>query len=78
MMNFSKWISRSLLGHVVFFQIIFSLPASIYGLVSNYTQGTLTVPFAVEMMIVVSALGAVGAAAVWYTITLPIINRTKK
>ena len=77
-MTFSKWISRSLLGHVVFFEIIFSVPAFIYGLASNYSQDALTAPFAIEMMVEVATLGAVGAVAVWYTITLPIIRRTRK
>jgi hypothetical protein len=63
---------------VVLFGLTFALPFFVWGLVSNYAQGTLTLPFTIEMAVGLGALGALAAIAVWYTITLPIIRRTKK
>jgi hypothetical protein len=73
-----QWISGTLQGHLVFFEIIAGLPAIIYGLVSNELEGTLTASFAVVMILELIAIVAVAAAAVWYTITLPLIRRVRK
>ena len=73
-----KWFASSLLGHIVFFGLIFSLPALLYGLISNYGDRFFTPAFALEMALEVLAIGALAAAAIWYVVTLPIIRRTKK
>ena len=73
-----KWISHTLLGHVVFFEAVFAAPFFIYGLTSNYEQGTLSTAFAFEILIELGALTAIGAVAIWYTITSSLINRTKR
>jgi len=74
----ATWLSRSLLGHIVVFEVIFGVPALLYGFVSNYVQGTLSAAFGAEMVVEIAALSAVGAAAVWYIITVPIMRRSKK
>lgn len=56
----------------MFFETIFSLPFVIFGIVSNYMQGTLSVDFAVEMVAEIAVLGVLVAVAVWFVITLPL------
>ena len=68
-------VSRSLAGHIVFFEIIFSLPFVIFGVVSNYTEGTLSVGFAIEMVAEIVAIGAAVAVLVWFFITVPLKKR---
>jgi hypothetical protein len=75
--DLAKFVSGSLAGHLVFFELVFALPCVIYGLVSNHMDGTLTPLFALEMALEVAILTTIGAAAVWYLITLP-IKRAKQ
>jgi len=74
----SKWFASSLTGHIAFFSLIFSVPFFFWGLFTNYADRTLTPDFALEMGLEIAALGVVGATAVWYTITLPLIRRRNK
>lgn len=76
MKSIRNWVSRSLVGHIVFFEIIIFIPAIIYGVVSNYVEGTLSVDFAIEMVIEVAAIVALAAAAVWFFVTVPLKRRT--
>lgn len=64
--------NQSLVGHIVFFEIISALPLLTYGILSNYAEGTLSVGFAVQMVVGITAIVAIGAAAVWFVITLPL------
>jgi hypothetical protein len=77
-MTFSKWASRSLFGHLVFFQIIVTLPLVIYLLYSNYTEGTLTVAFTLKIVLAAIASGAFVAFGFWHTVTLPMMRRVQK
>ena len=76
MSKIRKWVSQSLVGHVVFFEILIFIPAITYGVISNYVEGTLSVDFAVEMVIEVAAIVAIAAAAVWFFVTVPLKRRT--
>ena len=76
-MAFSRWARSSLLGHMVLFEVILSLPLSIVFLELNYTQGTLTAAWAFDMAIIWIALGAVVAVLGWYTVSLPLIKLRK-
>ncbi|HEX5323704.1 MAG TPA: hypothetical protein VFW40_07955 [Capsulimonadaceae bacterium] len=58
------------------FELVFSLPFYLYGIVANQASGTLTGSYACEMLVESIAMGAAVAAAVWYAITLPIIRRS--
>lgn len=71
-----NWVSHSLVGHIVFFEVIIFIPAIIYGVISNYVEGTLSAGFAIEMVIEVAAIVAIAAIAVWFFITLPLKRRT--
>lgn len=78
MRSIGHLVSRSLVGHIVFFEIIFSLPFVIFGIVSNYSEGTLSVGFAIEMAAEIVTIGAVVAVAVWFFITMPLKKKADK
>jgi hypothetical protein len=44
----------------------------------SYSDGDLTLAWAIYTVAIWIVVVAVGAAGVWYTVTLPIIKRTKK
>jgi hypothetical protein len=72
----STGATKSLRGHMVFFQVVWSLP--MFALVSawDYRDGTLTAAQLVRD-VVVSAVGGVFMAFVcWHVVTLPILKRT--
>jgi hypothetical protein len=76
MSRIKKWVGQSLVGHVVFFEILIFIPAITYGVVSNYVEGTLSLDFAIEMAVEVAAIVAIAAAAVWFFVTVPLKRRT--
>jgi hypothetical protein len=75
--TFFKWASFSLLGHIALIELFFSLPAFLVFLDLNYDQGTLTLSWALYIALIAALLGVVGAALVWYTISLPLIKQRK-
>jgi len=74
-MQFFKRASSSLWGHVILCELFFSLPLFLIFLEANYTDGTLNFAWALYLAAVWSSLGAVGAAFIWYTISLPLIRK---
>ena len=77
-MALRRWVSQSLLGHVVLFELIVSLPWLVWFFASNYAEGTLTVSSTLQFIAEAVVVGAAVAFAVWHTITLPLIRRVKK
>ena len=73
-MALSRWASSSLLGHVVLFEVILSLPLAIVFFVLNYSQGTLTVAWVFYMATIWAAFGALVAVLGWYIVSLPLIK----
>ena len=76
-MTFFKWASASLLGHIALTEMLFSLPLFLVFLDANYDEGTLTLAWALHIALVAALFGVVGAALVWYTISLPLIKQRK-
>jgi len=72
---FFKWLGTSLMGHVLFYQLIFAVPIMATFLYLNYSDGTLTTAWAVHIVLVSAVIGAMVAAGIWYVITLPQIKR---
>ena len=70
-----KWARGSLIGHVVVFELFFSIPMGIGALVTNYVQGALTLAWAVNVLVASAVLGGVLALAFRYLVTLPFIKR---
>jgi len=76
--SFVTWASHSLIGHVVFCQIGFSVPVAIIFLGLNYSEGTLTLIWALFIMFCSSFAGLIFAILFWYTVSLRLIQRYKK
>ena len=72
---FLTWAWSSARGHVAFFSIVFSVPELLLSLTENYSEGTLTVSWALYSAVAVFALGAILALLIWYTITRPYRRR---
>jgi hypothetical protein len=65
----------SLPGHIVLFEAVFSLPLFSYFLLHTYRQGTLSLSWALYLLLLWSILGAVGGAFFWYVISQPLTRR---
>ena len=76
-MNFFKWASSSLLGHVALVEVFCSVPLCAVLLDSNYADGMLTVAWALWIVCISCLAGGVGAVLIWYTISLPLIKQRK-
>jgi len=76
--SFLEWASHSLIGHVAFFQITFSLSITILFLGLGYSDGTLTPIWALYTIFISSIIGLIIAILIWYTVSLPLIKRYKK
>jgi len=58
MRPFFNFVNGSFFGHVVFYELIGSLPVFIWFLVENHNEGTLTVPFAAQFALEAIAGGS--------------------
>jgi hypothetical protein len=75
-MNPFRWASHSLLGHVVLFEVFFSIPMFIIGFDPGKDGPTLSwVLFSVALCV---AGGLVAAILLWYTFSRPLIERQKQ
>jgi hypothetical protein len=74
-MNLLKRASSSLLGHIALIETLFSLPMFLYFLVQSYAEAELTVSWGIYLAVVWASFGVVGAALVWYSVSLPLIRR---
>jgi hypothetical protein len=73
--SFFKWGSSSLVGHLALFELTCGIPLLFFSVATMYSDGTLTMAFALYMAFVCSALVAVGAALFWYTFSKPLLKR---
>jgi hypothetical protein len=76
-MNLLKWGSSSLRGHVVLFEFAFALPLYLLFMYENYSEGTLTVGWAVYLAVVGAVFGAAFGAFFWFTVSKPLISSRK-
>jgi hypothetical protein len=72
---FFDWLSRSLVGHIVFLEIFASIPAFLGFVIINFWDATLAWTLQVAFLSCIA--GVVAALAIWYTVTLPMIKRLK-
>jgi hypothetical protein len=70
-LGFIRWCARSLKGHLVLFGFTFGVVMSAVFLWLNWTQGTLTVSWALLVVGYSFVGGVIGGALVWYRITRP-------
>jgi len=72
---FFDWVSRSLVGHIVFLEIFASIPAFLGFVLINFWDVTLAWTLQVAFLSCIA--GLVAALGIWYTVTLPVIKRLK-
>ncbi len=72
-----NWFGTSLVGHVVFYQLIFTVPIAATFLYLSYSDGILTAAWAGYTVIVSAVFGLMVAAGIWYTITSPLLKRRR-
>ena len=73
------WASHSLIGHIVVFQVVISLPLIVRHLAQDYSEGvSLSAGRVAFVALAWVAAGLVIAVAGWYTITLPLIKARDK
>jgi hypothetical protein len=73
-----KWVAGSLAGHLAGVALVFSVPFLIWFLVENHVDGTLTIYSLTRFLVIDFGVGAILAAAGWYTITLPTIRKSRR
>jgi hypothetical protein len=71
--HFIKWAYGSLIGHVVFFELFFTLPLLAMFSYSNWD--TITLEWILRMVLISPVLGAMVGAYAWYAITAPSMRR---
>jgi hypothetical protein len=75
--SFFYWASQSLIGHVVFFQIVAS-PLFFYFLADDYAEHVVSPARTISLVFLVSGLGLFVAIMGWYTVSKPMIDRRKR
>jgi len=70
-----RWCSWSLLGHIVLFEALVSVPSFIAFSLSNYRAGTLDAAWALRIALVTAIEGVVIAVPIWFVITRPRLLR---
>ena len=77
-MNLLKRASASLLGNVLLWEVIFSLPLLLIFSWRSNSQGTLTFEWAIRLVLVCAVMGALAAICFWYLVALPLIKGRDK
>lgn len=76
--KFLKWASFSLVGHVVLFELLVSVPAFCVFLVLIYSEHELTAIWALYVAFFCSFAGGLIATLFWYTLSRPLIKTKKR
>jgi hypothetical protein len=70
-MNCLRRAVASLGGHIVVFQVFWGLPMALFFLHQSYTQGALTLGWALWTILVTAAGGVAVGTLMWYVVTRP-------
>jgi hypothetical protein len=76
--RFLKWGSTTLTGHLVLFQLIFSVPMYLLALYVNYLQGSLTLLWGFYTAFACAVIGSVFAVVFWFTISSGLIKKRER
>ena len=77
-MKFFKWTGSTLIGNVVLAEIFASLPFFLVFTGLNYSEGMLTLSWALYVAFISIIVGIVGGILVWYFVTLPQLEKRKR
>lgn len=76
--RFITWTSRSLIGNIVLFELLFGLPAFSVFSYMDYTRGILT-PMRVIFVLVTCIINSIILGVIiWFGVARPAINRRNK
>jgi hypothetical protein len=70
-----KWCASSLVGHIVLFEALVSLPSFLALSLSNYQAGTLSTEWALWIALLSAIEGVVIAVPIWLLISRPRLLR---
>jgi hypothetical protein len=73
-MNFLKRATSSLLGNILLWEVVFSLPLFLIFLLKSNSQGTLSFGWAIHIALVSALVGALAATCFWYLVSMPLIK----
>ncbi len=73
-----KWAMSSLKNHILFFQVIFSLPFCSMFIATSYQYQELTWLWGLWIVALGSGMGVIVACLGWYFIILPMQRRRRK
>lgn len=76
--RFMKWASFSFVGHIVLFELLFSIPILLIFLVLIYSEHGLTVIWALYMVFLCGLAGGLIATLFWFTLSQPLIKKVTK
>jgi hypothetical protein len=71
--RFATWVYSSLIGHVVFFELVVTVP--LLAMFFYLNRDTLSLDWVLRMVLISPVLVGMGAAYVWYSNTLPSLRR---
>jgi hypothetical protein len=74
-MRFVRWCSSALIGHIVFFELCVGLPFYLIFLPIIYSQGGLTLEWAVYMAFICATVWGLGGVLFWYAVSRPMRQR---
>ena len=76
LIKFFRWVNSTLIGHIVCYGSAFTLSELITSMYLNFTQHTLTLSWAILIVLGAAVFGVVCSVIIWFVITLPRIKRT--
>ena len=75
--KFARLAVSSLIGHILLAELFFALPLLVIFVFLNYSEGTLTVAWSAQMIVVATLVGAAFGAIAWFSITVPLVTKHK-
>lgn len=71
----TRWVRSSLIGHVVFYGLLWAIVMSSVFNWLNYSEGAVTLSWALFSVLVCAVVGAIIGALGWWGITQPMQRR---
>ena len=72
---FFRWVNSNLKGHIVYYGSVFTVAFSATSIYQNYTEQTLTLRWAIFIVVVCALMSVVCATIIWFFITSPRLKR---
>jgi hypothetical protein len=76
--KFVTWLSRSLVGNIVFAGLLTGLTTFVVFTYKSYTQGILTMDRVFYVLFIAAAESVFVGSCIWFMVTKPTMNRASK